>query len=384
MKLSLFSLATLALTTLSPAVNAAPAATNEVVEKRWPGKIEPKVFLISMFTPENVWTSNLNLTHQIPIIGASPIYPNVTCNAKGEICHITTGESEINAAATITALMLAPQFYFGKTYFMVAGIAGMNPYFGTLGTVSFARFAVQVALAYEIDPRQLPSNWTTGYWLYGTAAPGLAATEIYGTEVFELNTNLLARVMNITSGLSLNDSSEAIAYRANYDYAPANLPPTVVQCDVATSDVYFAGSLLAEAFGNITKEFTNGEGNYCSTAQEDNATLEAMIRAAKAGLMDFSRIVVMRTASDIDRAPPNQSALEAFQAAQGGFEPSIANIYIAGLPVVNDIIDNWHTTYYHGIAPQANFTYGADNLHSLTTTKRSISRKRGLMRRGPE
>ena len=33
---------------------------------------------------------------------------------------------------------------------MIGGIAGVNPFVGTLGSVGFARFAVQVALAYVI------------------------------------------------------------------------------------------------------------------------------------------------------------------------------------------------------------------------------------------
>lgn len=70
------------------------------------------------------------------------------------------------------------------------------------------------------------------------------------------------------------------------------------------SDVYFAGTLLAEAFGNYTELVTKGRGTYCTTAQEDNATLEAMVRAHKAGLVDYSRIIVLRTASDFDRASP--------------------------------------------------------------------------------
>jgi len=62
-----------------------------------------------------------------------------------------------------------------------------------------------------------------------------------------------------------------------------------------------------EAFGNITQLWTNNTGVYSLTAQEDNASFEAMIRADKAGLMDFSRVILMRrTASDFDRAPPDQ------------------------------------------------------------------------------
>lgn len=57
-------------------------------------------------------------------------------------------------------------------YFLIAGIAGVNPHMGTLGSAVWARFSVQSGLAYELDTRQTPSNWSTGYWALGTKAPG--------------------------------------------------------------------------------------------------------------------------------------------------------------------------------------------------------------------
>jgi purine nucleoside permease len=94
-------------------------------------------------------------------------------------------------------------------------------------------FHSQSGLAYELDSRQIPSNWSTGYWALGTKAPGQlpATSDLYGTEVFELNTNLLARALNLTQNLTLNDSSVAQEYRKKYDYAPANQPPKVFQGD---------------------------------------------------------------------------------------------------------------------------------------------------------
>ena len=96
-----------------------------------------------------------------------------------------------------------------------------------------------------------------------------------------------------------------MAYRANYAstsaYRAGSQAPSVVGCDGATSDVYFSGTLLSEAFENTTSLFTNGSGVYCTTAQEDSATLEALLRGAIANLTDFSRIIIMRTASDFDR-----------------------------------------------------------------------------------
>ncbi|RKK21975.1 hypothetical protein BFJ65_g4594 [Fusarium oxysporum f. sp. cepae] len=95
----------------------------------------PKVMIISMWSPEAaVWherlpDSNLgNLSSKIiHAPGLSMLFPCATCTEDGGICHITIGEGEINSAASLMALMLSPKFDFRHTYFLVAGIAGVNP-----------------------------------------------------------------------------------------------------------------------------------------------------------------------------------------------------------------------------------------------------------------
>jgi purine nucleoside permease len=262
--------------------------------------------------------------------------------------------TEINAASSIANLVASPKFDFTKTYFMVAGIAGINPEVATLASVTFARYAVQVALQYEFDIRELPSNFTTGYIPFGVSAPNQYPAVLYGTEVFEVNTALRDLAIRFAKTASLNDSADAIAYRANYAkaaiYAAGAAPPSVVACDVATSDVWYSGRLLSEAFSNFTTLMTNGSGTYCSTAQEDNATLEVLVRAAKAGLVDFARAIIMRTASDFDRQYPGEEATtNLFWANQGGFEPSLQNIYLAGVKVVQGILKNWDSTFAEGV-----------------------------------
>jgi purine nucleoside permease len=262
---------------------------------------------------------------------------------------------EINAASSVMALALSSIFDFTTTYFMVAGIAGINPEVSTIGSVTFARYAIQVALQYEFDIRDIPANYTTGYVPFGVDSPQDYPLTVYGTEVFELNTALQGMAVDFASAASLNDSDAAVAYRAGYAadaiYAAGAEVPSVVACDVATSDVYYSGRLLGEAFGNFTTLMTNGSGVYCSTAQEDNATLEVLLRLAVNGLVDFSRIIVMRTASDFDRPWIGESAIfNLFYADQGGFLPAIANIYLAGIKVVEGILDGWNDTFADGVA----------------------------------
>lgn len=321
----------------------------------------------TQFSPEaDIWYANANTTGSIgnllainiTVPGFSPLFPQAHCLADGSVCQLTTGESEINAASTISALMLTPLFDLSKTYFLIAGIAGINPKHGTLGDVAFSKYAIQVALQYEFDAREIPSNYSTGYIPQGAFAPDQYPTSIYGTEVFEVNEALRDIAVKFAKGQKFNDSSAAVAYRAHYAggsgiYTAATKKPGVITCDVATSDVYYSGTLLGEAFENTTTLFTNGSGVYCMTAQEDNATLEAMIRAAKNKVVDFSRIIIMRTASDFDRPYYGESVEDnLFYADQGGFVPAIQNIYIAGNPIVKGILAAWHSKFEAGIKPK--------------------------------
>ena len=237
---------------------------------------------------------------------------------------------------------------------MIAGIAGVSPEVATICSVTFARYAVQVALQYEFSQFEIPTNYTSGYIPQGSTDASEYPQSIYGTEVFEVNQNLQKLAVGFAKKATLNDSDDAIVYRANYAssaaYTAGASPPSVVECDVATSDVYFSGVILGEAFSNYTTLVTNGSGVYCTTAQEDNATLEALLRAAVNKLVDFSRIIIMRTASDFDRPYPGEAATtNLFYSNQGAFEPAIQNIYLAGVEVVEGILDGWNTTFAGGV-----------------------------------
>lgn len=258
----------------------------------------------------------------------------------------------------MTSVAFSRLFDLTQTYFFVAGIAGINPKKATTGSATFARYAVQVALQYEIDIRELPKNYSTGYIPQGTDFPGGYPTDVYGTEVFELNADLRTIAANFARKANLSDSATAKAYRARYTtpsgkYKAATSPPSVVECDVATTDVYYSGNILGTVFENTIKTWTNGTGEYCATAQEDNATFEVLLRSSIHKLTDFSRIIVMRTASDFDRPYPGASAAyNLFQSEdQGAFEPAVENLYVAGIQVVVGILDGWDTTFSAGIKP---------------------------------
>ncbi|CAG8953919.1 hypothetical protein HYFRA_00010880, partial [Hymenoscyphus fraxineus] len=325
-------------------------------------KVTPKVVIITMFPPESdSWLLETNKTGgigslfglNVTVPGFSPIFPHAHCLADGSVCLITTGEGEINAASTMTALLFSPLFDLRKTYFLIAGIAGVNPHHGTLSDVAFAKFAVQVSLQYEFDAREVPGHWSTGYVPLGSNHPDQYPGASYGTEVFELSGGLRDWAWSIAKNVSLTDSSTSAAYRANYQTGPqtsmvaakyrqAVRKPSIIKGDVVTSDVYFSGTLLGESVENTTKLFTNGSAIYTMTAQEDNATLETILRAHLAKLADFRRVILMRSAADFDRPYPGLSCLEnLFNSTQGAFQPSLRNLYLAGEPVVRGILREW-------------------------------------------
>jgi purine nucleoside permease len=247
-----------------------------------------------------------------------------------------------NVAASISALVFSRQFDLTQTYFLIAGISGIDPTQGTLGSAAWARYLVDFGIAWEIDAREIPKAWSTGYLGINTRAPGEKPPLDYRTEVFRLNEKLVQKALTLSQSAKLEDSDAAVAYRANWDIAPANQPPSVIQCDTAAGDTWWHGELLEKRAQDWTKLLTDGDGTYCTTQQEDNATYEALKRGSSAGLLDLERVAVLRTASNFDRPYPGQTAYDSLVTSiSGGFLPSIANLYQAGGPLITSIVKDW-------------------------------------------
>ncbi|CAJ0883529.1 hypothetical protein R20233_02884 [Ralstonia sp. LMG 32965] len=308
-----------------------------------------KVLIISMFAPEaQPWIDKLGLTQDVPVPGLSIDYPNVHCNAS-DVCQLTTGMGKANAASSVSALIYSGKFDLQRTYFLVAGIAGIDPSQGTLGSAAWARFLVDSDIAWEIDAREVPASWPNGFIGINTQGPGQKPPLDYKTEVFRVNEALLQKALALSKGAVLDDNATARAYRANYPSAPANQPPSVVQCDTAAGNTYWHGAKLGEREAAWVKLLTDGQGTYCTTQQEDNATFEALTRGSKAGLLDLQRVAVLRTASNFDRPYPGQTPYDSLvNSNSGGYVPSLNNLYLAGGPLVNEIVTRW-SVWKHGV-----------------------------------
>jgi purine nucleoside permease len=321
------------------AISAEPTVT--------PGSVAPipvKVLVINMFGPEaQPWLKALQPTLAVRVPGLAADYPSVQCTGGG-ICQMTTGMGHANAAASMMAVLYSGLFDLHQTYFLVAGIAGIDPARGTLGSAAWAHYAVDFGIAHEIDAREIPSGWAEGYFGVGTDSPSEVPKLEYQTEVFELNPVLLQKALELSGSAQLEDAEDMRSYRQHYQNAPANQPPTVIQCDTSTADTWWTGTRLGTHARSWTKLLTAGKGTYCTSQQEDNATLEALTRAASSGLVDLQRVAVLRTGSDFDRPYAHQSAMAALRSQRllpNAFPVATRNLVHAGMPLVLDIVDRW-------------------------------------------
>ena len=157
--------------------------------------------------------------------------------------------------------------------------------------------------------------------------------------------------MDFAKHALLNDSTAAAAFRKNYPNSPGNQPPTIVACDGATSDAFHSGLVPGPEFETYVSAATNGDGNYCAAASEDSATLEALVRGAKAGLVDFGRVIVMRTGANFDRPPPHLTPKQFIKINPGGLQPSTANLVAVGLPIIRGILREWEHGFKAGVQP---------------------------------
>jgi purine nucleoside permease len=301
-----------------------------------------KVLIVNMFKPEGeIWSATLGPTEAIAIPGLSPDYPTVRCNAD-DVCQLTTGMGHANAAASVAALVFSRRFDLSRSYVLIAGIAGIDPEVGTIGSAAWARYVVSYGIQHEIDAREMPAGWPSGYFGIRTTGPDDKPPLNYRTEVFQLDEGLLQWGLALSRTVALDDNDTARAYRAQYSQAAARQPPSVIQCDTVSNDTYWHGNALGARASAWTKILTDGKGTYCTTQQEDNATVEALDRGAAAGLLDLRRVAVLRAGANFDRPHPGQSAYDSVKSNSGGFRPAVNNLVRAGAPLVAEIVSHWN------------------------------------------
>ena len=145
-------------------------------------------------------------------------YHHVRANDEGVIGTVT-GVGTARAAASVMALGLDPRFDLTKAYWLVAGIAGIDPNDASLGSAAWAEWVVDGDLAHEIDAREIPDDWSTGYVPLRKSTPyeqPLGAND--AGEAYHLNAGLVDWAFQLTKDIELADTEAMDITPSNYDY----------------------------------------------------------------------------------------------------------------------------------------------------------------------
>jgi purine nucleoside permease len=324
--------------------------------------LRPKVVVVAMFEAGEdtgdrpgefqFWVEREKLTRVLPFPQG---YRSLRTNADGSVLGVVTGVGTARSAATIMALGLDPRFDLSKSYWLVAGIAGIDPHDGPLGAAVWAEWVVDGDLSHEIDSREKPAGWTTGYIPLRKKKPYELPVDRSEGEAYRLNGKLTEWAYQLTKDTPLADTEPMQKRRALYTGFPnAQRPPLVMKGDTMSSMTYWHGKFLNQWANDWVKYYSDGTGNYVTTAMEDTGTLQSLTWLARAGRADVERVLVLRTASNFDMQWPGGDAAESLSGEKLGpgysaYLPSLEAAHKVGSRVVHELVRNW--SRYEGTLP---------------------------------
>lgn len=314
----------------------------------------PKVVVVAMFEPGEdagdvpgelqYWVERENLTQIIPFPQG---YRAIRANADGSVIALTTGVGTARSAASVMALGMDSRFDLRRSYWLIAGIAGVDPKDATLGSAAWAEWLVDGDLAHEIDIREAPDGWPTGYIPLRKTKPYEQPRKSDDTgEVFRLDPELTEWAFQLTKDVELMDTAGMAERRGEYvGFPQAIRKPFVLKGDNLAAMTYWHGKRLNEWANDWVKYHTDGKGEYVTTAMEDTGTAQALTWLGRAGRVDLRRLICLRTASNFDMQWPAGTAHESLTreklAAYSAYVPALDAAHRVGSKVVRALVAGW-------------------------------------------
>jgi len=291
-----------------------------------------------------LWVERLPLRERLPFPYG---FRDLRYNPDKGVVGIVSGVGTARAAASIMALGMDVRFDLTRAYWLVAGIAGVNPLEASVGSAAWVEWVVDADLAYEIDAREIPAGWPTGYLPLGKTQPYEQPVEADGARwVYRLDPGLVAWAYWLTADMRLDDPPTLQEARSSYiGFPAAQTSPVVVRGDEVSGSTFWHGAILNRHATDWLAYWTRGRGRFVMTAMEETGTLQALSFLARAGRVDLSRILVLRTGSNYTMPPPGMSAAESLTVMSltqpPGYVPALEAAYFVGRRVVDEIVENW-------------------------------------------
>lgn len=347
-------------TALAQPATTASAATPvaETIEDCEPGgpcahPLPVKVVIVSLFEigkdegdaagEFQLWKARRGLTQRIPFPQS---FHDLYYNPETQVLGMVTGIGTARSTAATMALGLDQRFDLTQAYWLVAGIAGIDPEDASIGSVAWARYVVDGDLAHEIDAREIPADWKFGYFPRQTKGPNdNAPPDPSGGEMFQINPTLETWAYNLTRDIELPDSEAIAAERAKFvDYPHAQEAPFVLEGEQLSAMTFWHGKLMTDWANSWVRYWTSGKGEFVTSAMEDTGVLQAMTYLDAAGRADRDRVMVLRAGSNFTMPPPGVDAatyLLRENEGYAGLDAAVENLYTVGSKVVDELLDHW-------------------------------------------
>ncbi|PCJ45724.1 MAG: purine nucleoside permease [Gammaproteobacteria bacterium] len=314
--------------------------------------LEVKVVVVTMFEiGEDQGDAPGEFQHWRERQGLSKRFPfpqshhDIFMNEKTGVLGIVTGMGTSRSSSAVMALGLDPRFDFTKAYWLVAGISGGDPENVSLGSAVWAEYLVDGDYAHEIDAREIPEDWSTGYFPLFSKGPYDPNKPTPQSEVFRLNPELANWAYELTKDIRLQDSAKLKAGREGYKgYPKALLPPFVEKGDHLAGMTFWHGKLLNDWANKWVAYWSDGKGEFMTSAMEDTGSYQSLAYLTKAGKADVNRFMVLRTVSNYTMPPAGVTAAESLiQDGEdySGMDAALESAYLVGSSVVNTLVDNW-------------------------------------------
>ena len=288
------------------------------------------------------WKERRHLDVRIPFPQS---HHDLWYDPKTRTLGMVTGMGSIKSATATLALGLDQRFDLRRAYWLVAGIAGIDPAKGSVGSAAWAHYLVDGDLAHEIDAREIPEGWKSGYFPLHNHGVKDGAPPVIDGEMFEINGGLQEWAYALTKDLKLPDDAGIQAERARYTDTPlAQRPPFVMKGDQLAAMTFWHGKLMTEWARDWTKYWTGGKGEFVTSAMEETGSYQSILYLDRIGRADKGRFMVLRAGSNYTMQPPGLSAADNLKRENEGYSGMLAaleSLYIVGSKVVDEITGHW-------------------------------------------
>ncbi len=286
------------------------------------------------------WAEREDWTREIAVPGVD--HPVLT-DGNGTI-GVVSGTT-VRASNQVMALVMSGMFDFSRTYWVVNGIAGVNPSVASIGSAAWAHYVIDGDIAYEIDSREADASWPYAIMPIGSKVPNQKpANEGWEPKAmaYRLNPALVSWAYALTKDTQIPDSDEMKACRALYEGFPnAQKPPFILYGETFGSCRFWHGKALTQWASDWTRLWTDGKGEFAMSDMEDQGIAAALTRLSRMGKVDFQRVLFLRTASNYCMQAPKQDVNKSLHAEYSGYIPSLEAAYRVGSRVTHELAAHW-------------------------------------------